>query len=320
MNLSSKLLLGFCFFALISCEKSIKTYNPKTPNLQVINSFQCTDSVAQCYITKLNDINSVNINYVTNAQVYLYDNNNALIDTLSQMQTGYYKGKVTLTNYNITYKLQSTVSGMQTAYCEFQLPKKNTFEVSSLKYNLFYVDANSFINPKIESKIIINDSPSEDFYQLEIYQIDSVLNTSLTYEYQYNLILNNGTNNALINQDYDTANNGDAYQNMFFSDKTFNGTSFSFNFYTGVSTNTSSQNYNNKTPKLMLVILKSLSKPLFDYFKTLKSQVLAQGNSGNGLSYLYNLYPFAPVNSNITNGVGVFSCYSLSMQKVIVTP
>jgi hypothetical protein len=325
MSLSFKIVLFFAVTITLSCEKKVNTYLPSAPNLQVVSGIISADSVAQCYVYYLNTINTIKQTAITTASIIIYDANKNPVDTLKHINAGFYLGSKHLTAINTNYTLISIVSNMPNATCTFQFPKATPFSINSFVYNLLYVNlSDPSSSPQYPSLITIQDPAEENFYQFELYQIDSTLTPSNQYQYTYSLIGGNGTNNTLIEKDGGSFLGGTGNEKRFvyfvFRDTPFNNTNFAFDFYSGSALFGGSPNINITAPKLILIVLKTLSKPFYLYLKSLISQSQAQNASGVGINSIYNLQPYNSVYSNIENGVGIIATYNIHYKKIIVTP
>ncbi len=309
-------VLWFCF----ACEKKITSYSPEVPPIQVISGVIVCDSAAKCYITKPNDLNTIKVSALENAKVFLYNANNSVIDTLHYKGSGLYKGKIILSSPNIFYKIISYANGYNDASCEFKLPSKPDFTINDLIYNYFYNwDPTYSIRnlPKNLSHITIQDTPNEDFYQLELYDIDSVENLPGKYDYKYNFINLTGSDNPAIKQEGEIALDLKYFTPIFFNDKLFNGVSYELDFYSGPNSNSNS-GVLSSSKRLLLVVLKHISKEYYLYLKTVNKHLLAINYSGEGFAYIYNLYPYNQVYSNIDGGTGILGSVNSSVIKKIV--
>jgi hypothetical protein len=312
-------LLSLTIF-FFNCEKTINDYHPQQKNLQVINSIQHPDSVINCQISAMAMLDGKPY-VIENALVTLVSQNNLTLDTLTYTSNGQYKSDSKFTTANEKFTLKSIAPGFPNASCVISLPQVPLFKIDTLLYNFFFQDPfnYSFDNrPKYLSGITIYDDSQENFYQLEIYDIDSSLNNNTGfYEYKYNFITYTDSDNLVVK------NEGEQHavsfsRGIYFNDETFNGTNFNLDFHTGVSS-TSSVSYGTNNTRLLAIVLKNISNHYYEYLKSSNKQFLAIDNINNNSNYVFDLYPMSPAHSNVTGGYGIIATYNYCMKKLIVT-
>ncbi len=279
---------------VFSCEKTVNTFKPKTPILQVLSALQSCDSVAECYITKTNNINDVGVNYLINCNLFLYDNNSNIIDTLKLTNTNTYKGKVPLTATNQNYTIRCVTPNYPEASCIFNFPLKTNFTIEKKATDV--------------TRITIDDMPGENFYYLQSFKVDSgEIGNYHPYIYIENTLF---SDNDLF-KNINTGSHPYNLEGLFFSDVGFDGTTFFFDLK-----NKGSIGFAN--PKMKQFVLKTISKEYYNFLTTSNAHFNAQTNTGYGLNYVYNLYPFEDVYSNIKGGVGIYATYNATYKKIIL--
>lgn len=311
MNLSFKYFFGICvLFLTYSCEKEVKTFSPENKKLQIINSLQCFDSVAKCFITNINDVNTININPITNAFVLLYDETETVIDTLKHLNNGLYKGNIKLNKVGIPYHIKSIVNLLPNINCYFKFPVKPNFEVADFKYIGLPLGTSSHNYNGTNVTITLNDlGTPNDVYSINVLMLDSFFKSGgyIKNYREYAFYSDEPSIKSPEIQDFQFDNG------RLFDDYLFNGTSrvINLNVYTdnriGVNTFT------------FFIVVKTYSSEYFKYYKDYDTQLIAQQNSGIGLNYLYNLYPYKAVYSNIEGGAGIYGCYNYAVITAKVT-
>jgi len=310
-----KLYLYLNIFLLViffSCEKTVTSFKPENPNLQVISAIQSYDSVAECFVTTTNSVNNININYISNAHIYLSNASHTVIDTLVYTSSGKYKGKIKLNKLNQDYFLQSQVSNYPVAGCSFQIPDSIKFDIVPNPFDTIppWTDF-----PPIVYRVInfdIKDGPEENFYLVECFFVDSG-EVGNYYPYQYSSIQLQTDNVIAIKQGLNGAILGNY---IYFDDKSFNNTSFLFDVKLFAIP---PKRHSGDHEAMYLFVLRTLSKSYYQFLKSNANHQLGKDYADLGINYIYSLYPLDEVSSNISGGVGIYGCYNTSVKKVILT-
>lgn len=311
MNTSFKYYtIFFMLIVISSCEKTITNYKPITPNLQVLSSLQCIDSVATCYLTKTNDLNDIVIHPIDNSTIYLYDSNNFIIDTLKYYTNGLYRGKVKLNQPLINYSIRSIAPNYPEANCTFQFPINTDYTITNTIYNEIPTNYSSSTYNGSRVFININDPSDINYYSLNVYLLDSVLSGS-NYKKTYTEMVFT-SDDPSIKKDMIYDNSGGFAEGFLFSDGLFNGTNHS------IELNIASAHRPDNS-FTFVIVLKTLSEEYYKFYKGYNKQYEAQINSTIGLNYLYNLYPYDAIYSNINGGLGIFAGYNYTAKTVTIT-
>jgi len=310
MNLSFKVLLCCLAFLLVACEKIEKSYQPKAPALQVITARQSIDSVATCLITQINSLDDVKAHPIENALVVLFTDNNQALDTLKYLGKGIYRGKVVLTETKKVYRIKSIAQNYPDAECSFAIPEKAVFTISS--FDLSNEDIHLAIYaPESRATITIVDPPEKNYYDIECFTVDSTVNANGQLIYRYRPVIIFSENLTAAAECQNISSSG-----IYISDQTFNGSNFSFEFYAVFLSSFSSNNQPEKKYKILIVV-RTLSEEQYQFQKTYCNQVNAQNEKGEGAGYIFSLYPFNPVYSNIVGGTGIWGAYNTATASII---
>jgi hypothetical protein len=170
------------------------------------------------------------------------------------------------------------------------------------------ISSHNFSGTNVKLKLNDNASTS-DIYSINVFMLDSIYRSSgyikQFNEYQFYSDEPSIKSDEVFDFNY--------HSGRLFDDYLFNGSNreINLNVYTqdrvGINTFT------------FYIIVKTYSAEYFKYYKAYNAQQFAQQNSGIGLNYIYNLYPYNAVYSNINGGTGIYGCYNYTVIITTVT-
>ncbi len=295
----------YLFFLLIlsfSCTKVIdispKYFNPQP----VANCIFKTEHRIDCYLAESNSILDTGINWLSNAQVDIYENG-LLKENLLELEKGHYISAF-YPEADKNYEIKAKTS-------KYEISAFNTIpelsDLLSFKYTL-PAGFNSEGTPYYEADISFKDAPeTTDYYEIAVYRKYSTENKK-TYINQFY------TNDKII------LNEGDVeYQpgSLFFSDELFNGHIYNLKFKYTSGWGIDSSGY--IPDSNYYLIFRSVSKEYYLYRKSWTRHRYFQNNIDQGI---YTLFKGDPVEmyTNISNGYGIFAGYGETEKQLIFVP
>lgn len=302
------ILIAF-FFIFSSCEKKLDIDLPDSDKKIVVNGIVNPDSLMKVRISKsLNVLDNGNVEYLSDAVVKLYKDD-VLMEELNNMNSGYFMSSV-FPEINANYKLTIDYSGLTSVNSEIQLKKAvnivSVDTVSEVRINNYgdgYIDTSYIMHFEIKIK---DDADKSDYYFLSLRAIIPV------YDFiddEYVIIASEETNMFFESDDHVFRNSEwftlDGMQGIVFTDEMFNGNEYSFDIEHYIFKN---DEFDYKQLGTMYYVkLLTVTEDVFNY---ISSYNLNQQT-------LYD--PFAqPVQiySNIENGLGIFSGYTMSVDSL----
>lgn len=277
-------LVTIGFLALYSCEKEIPLDAEQSDSRLVFNSIFSANDTIFVNLSKSKSI--LDEQYVdpsiTGAIITLLDANGNLLATAEEVGLGNYFIADVLPEVGKTYELRAVKSGFENISATSYTP--SIISIASL-------DTMTAANGDFDFTFNINDPASESNYygisMIAYYRIiDEFSMDTFYWEVPYyttqEVYIDNGTQD-IDGQTYDSE--------FFFSDKTFNGTSFSFKG--------SKYAEDWEGPELLyyVAVVRSMSEDLYKYKISYQKYSETQGNFFAEPVRVY---------SNVENGFGIF--------------
>ena len=293
-------------FIFSSCEKKLDIDLPESEKKIVVNGIVNPDSLMKVRISKsMNVLDNGKIQYLSDATVKLFKDD-TFLENLNNMDSGYFQSSV-VPEINSDYKLTVDYSGLTSVNANIKL--QDAVEIMSID-TVSEIQINDFWETKImhfDIKIK-DDAEKEDFYFLSLRAMIPVYEfidtTLLIVGYEEGNMYFNSEDPILRNSESFTL---DGMQGIVFSDEMFNGVEYTFDIehyidkYEDIGENDLSTMY--------YVKLLTITEDVFNYIT----------------SYNLNQYtqydPFAqPVQilSNVENGLGLFSGYTMDVDSVFI--
>jgi hypothetical protein len=294
LNLSfSSSILFLLLIMVSSCIKEITIDFPNYEESVIVNSIFRPDSLIQIFLNKSQFILDTKKTTLSNATVYLFENNQ-ILDTLIPKDSTYlskYKPKP-LT----PYKIQIQHPDFQTDItAEDILPELPEFSNIHFEDSLYFGGEGRFFS---QISIEIQDDPhQENFYELLLYLIKE--SDSFPYFDQSELYFDPVKNDRILLQE---SNLDFSEKNLLFSDQEFienrhlfkiNFRPFSYSFF----------NPNNRI--YLIAKIRNVSKSYFNFKKQLRHHI-----EGGFYDIWDGTGEAIRLNGNIQNGYGIFAGYS----------
>ncbi|NJO88357.1 MAG: DUF4249 domain-containing protein [Chloroflexia bacterium] len=292
------LIISVLFFT--SCEKTIYIKIEDQGRKLVVNSIFASDDSVHIQLLESKYIMDGTYQYfpVEDASISLFENQTE-VETVSQNEFGNYLFSSKLTEaqqYSIV--VNSTLHGTATA--QSYLPDES--KIDKIEYQLKlsgeseykYIENAKF---KVEFTDVAN---TENFYQIRAYTkyeepiIDPNTNEIIGLISRKNFIQIGSEDPSVYDELYEIPG-------IFFSDELFDGQQHTISFETDYF------NYNNDTQTIYFIQLNSLSKDLYNYYRSYSQYEETKDN------------PFAEpvkVYNNIENGFGIFGGYTTAVDSV----
>ncbi len=284
------------FFILSACEKTedIVDFPIKNPEL-VVNAMFSPDNIFKFQVShSLSVLDNAELENLSDATIYLYEDG-IIIDTITQqyMDESYYSTKTPILGRKYAIKVYH--QGYHYVESEDFIP--TPVSINSLSYiikdsSTFYDEyTNEHIGYCIFSLSVDFDDPTENNYYL--------------FSGYYNSV-DNYYGDTIINNIYFKEKEGEnafvetySSEGIIFSDKYFNGKSFSFSVEIEDNDFDSGKTY--------IFVLNTLSRNAYLYKKSLAMYENA-----------HNIFFSEPVQvyNNISNGYGIFAGYSFTIDSL----
>ncbi|MEA3494930.1 MAG: DUF4249 domain-containing protein [Bacteroidota bacterium] len=299
------------YFALIfvttafffSCEKTedIDDFPLVTPQL-VLNCMFSPDSSWEFQLSKsLSVLDNAEIEYLKNATVKLYKNNQ-LINTITETnKKTFYVLQNNTAEFGAKYKVEISRKGYKDISSTSTLP--TMVEISGLTKSVkdsstYWSQHGTWGELTGHINVKFNDSKAGDnYYMLSIFSIDTNTyynypDTTISYqEININYHINDETDNPAIEIQSE--------QEYIFSDKYFSGQSIEISAYI--------EDWNFTPNKTFVVVLYSLSREAYLYKRSL---ALYYERGENPFSEPVQVY------GNIENGFGIFGGYTMDVKSI----
>lgn len=283
----------------ISCKKELPFPDVDAETLLTANSFFSPESMLQVHVSESCHINDTlcSFNFIPNAEVLLKDQTGNVLATLQHQSNGIYSPDNLNLNHEANYQLEIEHSTKKLT-AESQIPK--TFSCIYLGKEEGVFDGYAAWRFDIE----INDNPDEEnYYLLEGYI--EILDGE--HEYSDNTV--NGyllPQTAHLTNDVNTENNSISsgvdfitypLRSIYLPDKNFNGQTYRTHFALY-----DDDIYFPEFEEFKAhLFVKSVSKEMYEYYKSLDLYRLSQSNLFAEPQQIY---------SNITGGIGIFAGYT----------
>lgn len=334
---SVRLCILFSALFFISCESLISSIEFEVEDAIVVNSLITPDSLFSCHLSKLADPIVDVFDVVENAKVFVF--NDATNDTIAQLlyqKNGWYKAEKAKPETEIEYRLEVIVEGYDKIIAQTSVPCKG--KAKNISLNEYGAWDRLTPGEKIsELDFTIIDSANVRnyydihfagcFFRILLYENNIFVKTLSPYE-PYSpksgesIVISSDslkTRYAICNT-YDCLsevilNEGLSYKgsysySLFFSDEFFDGNE--------IRIESDAHIFNRK---MGLFVLKTYSKELYDYQKSLIQQEWEEGEKNANL--YQGKFNFSneqvEVVSNITNGYGIFAGYNVRTYMVVDT-
>lgn len=280
----------------MGCEVVVDVDMPIKPASITVNSVINPDSLVEAYLfTSQHVLSDEQFQPLEGATVSLFEGGEFL-ETLAEVKGRggftFYRGQTAPTPGN-SYRLEVSKNEFEAVQAETVLPFCNA-TLSELSYRESVRD--EFSQGEYTFTVTVNDQPGSNYYQVGLYapyfifehdqETGENVITDTIYFQQY-----------LQSEDPIFSDVGYHEQGLTFSDALFEGKSVKISFNTYLP-----YYYDVQVTEMEVILtLKEISEPLFNYQTTAALQNNLEGN------------PFAepvPVYNNIENGYGVFGGYS----------
>lgn len=292
------LALIFLIF-IISCKKELPFPNVDAEPLLVINSLYSPDSLLQIHVSESCHINDslCAFNFIMDAEVLLKDQLGRVLANLEHQGSGFYSPDNFVLNNQTNYQLEVNHSN-KLATATSRIPKAFSCTYLGKEEGIF--DGSVAWGFDIE----IADNPEEEnYYLLEGYitildgehhdETSEVNGYSLPHTAHLTNDINAENNSITSGIDFVTY----PLQRIFLPDKNFNGQTYPTRFALSDS-DVYSLDFEEFKAHLFV---KSVSKEMYDYYKSLAKYELSQSNLFAEPEQIF---------SNIKNGLGIFAGYS----------
>lgn len=299
---------------LTSCLKQKVINIDKVPNQYVVNGLFSPNDTLQVSISKsqfLNDTN--NINYISNAQVQLFENDNYLENLtyqppLSIFTVGIYNSSFTNFKTGKNYSIKVNIPGYEKEISASDIIPKSTARISQLAQ---LVDQDTIIM-QYSFNLQSTDPNTDDYYHLFFEQrsVQWILNGSDTlktftpWTQALTLILDNPESFIANTSEPFLLNVGESLYGFMLDDKTVGPNGKTINVFT------------NKLPSFgnsyleSRIVVHSVSKKYFDYYLS-----VSQYNRTKDVP----LSEAVIISNNIINGIGNFSGFVKDSSAAIRT-
>jgi hypothetical protein len=277
---------------LISCEKIIEFDVETTTPKIVINSIFNTDDNWNVHLSSsLSVIDTSNLTNIENASVYIFDDQNQIIETLVHDSLGYYHGILKPID-GLKYKIEASALNFETVNAIDSIPQKSTITA---------LDTSSFVfngNERISISIGFNQSMSiSNYYKIAVKIGREKYSTTLDQN-GFNIIDTNYKEKWInVRPESSFAERTSNPKEIIFNDNTFNSNeeSVSFSIKNLIHKHNQDSNY---SLKFITIYFFGISHDHYIYYKSLK---IFEDNSLNIFAQPIQVF------SNINNGFGIFA-------------
>lgn len=292
-NLSIILFLSL----LASCEKEIPLDEDQIKPRIVVNSVFAANDTVKIHLSESRNIlynNGGTLPNITDATAKLFDGSNNELGTFTHDMEG---------NYYLASSLPQAGNSYQLTVSHPNFDNITSTSTTPSIVNIIAIDT-SRIGDQLYIDIQIDDNPNQTNY----YSLSARTHSSYTWETEPGVFetetyaYDSWICSKDINVEGTASETGEiCSQELLFSDKSFNGTSYTFRM----------SDYYDESRDYLIISLRSMSADLFKYRVTYNNY---QENSGNPFGEPVQVY------SNIENGFGIFSGYSEFQDSIIFTP
>ncbi len=306
--LSISLILAFS-----ACEKKLDIDIPEGEKHIVVNGLITPDSLLTVSVSKSQNIlEDDDISFLTDAVVKLFGND-IFVENLLHVNSGVYISTL-IPEIGVNYKINVDYNNLKSVVADMIL--KNPVEIVSVDTTVEvhtndYGGGDTYKEYEIHYKIKIeDDGNTNDYYFLALSLIQPL------YEYdEYGLLTFVGyeeTNEYFnTNDPVFRDNNEFTLDGMFgsvFTDELFNGTQYTVNISTGYSFG----NYTGKLDGEEYLIKVKLLTVTEDIYRYITSYNLNQKTKYDPFAQPVQIY------SNIENGLGLFSGYTMDVDSLVL--
>jgi len=300
----------FLLIFLISCSEVIDIKVDEKEKKIVLNSIITPDSLIKVHLTKSIGVLEAdsNVKFIENAQIQLFENDN-FIENLTYDKNGYYNSK-TFPKIGNIYTLKATNNELQDIETKTTIPtnvaiKNITYKIDSIAYptQMYDVETNTFYDTimytidKFKVNVTFDDAvDTKNYYYL------CFANKNPIYDYLTDSIIGERyffTYYSLINSDNYTYFYMDGLNGYMVSDNFFNGKQFTIN--------ADLMGWGGYLPTLYIFLI-SISEDFYNY--AISNDKYREA-SYNPLAEPVNVF------SNIKNGFGIFTSYSVSIDSLV---
>lgn len=320
MNFNQEIMkYTFLLFSLIiifgSCRKKLDIDIPDTKKHIVLNGIINPDSIIRVRVTKSKGVlDNNNIENLSSAIVKIYKNN-VYEEDLEYSDSGYFYSSVK-PEINSDYKITADYAELQSVEAETRLTEPIEIQSIDTVIQIKITDWGGYIDTsyEIHTELKFEDNvSSSDFYAL------SVSTLIPNYDYSDTSVVFLGYD--AYENDYDTSNpvlnkrNNefflDGMSGRVFNDELFNGNTYKLPFtiyYQNnnvIDKNISASSYPSKIVIRLMKVTEEIYNYVFSY----------------NLNQQTNEDPFAQpvqVYSNVKNGLGIFSGYTMSTDTIVI--
>ena len=304
------ILLFALALSISSCKMKTKVDIdiPDTERHIVVNGLLTKDSLIKVRISKSQGIfDDKKIEYLTSAKVKLYKND-VFIEEMQHTDTGFFKSTL-YPEIDADYKINVEYDKLKTVNAKTHLSEPNniikvdtSMQVSSAYYyneeTGYYEDDENGKSYDVKFKIKIKDKSSDDFYFLAI----STLTPEYDHEPPYSFIGYNEVNEVFNTEDLVIKKRGQYFTlngnyGVVFNDEMFKNKEYTFNL--------SSSFYKNNDDNKETYIIVKLMTISQDIFRYVISHNINEEVGDDPFAQPVQVY------SNVENGLGLFSAYTL---------
>jgi len=305
-----KYIYLFVFFVLLvfsSCEKKLDIDLPDSEKHLVVNGIICPDSLFRIRISKSqNVLDNDPISYISDAIVELIVNGTDTV-TMEPYHEGIYEVNI-YPKVNDSYKLFVDNNELTPVTSNVTLlpPVPITSIDTSIQYNTYdYGDGNYYGEYEIHFDISVSDDPSmDDYYFLAVSTIQPIFEDNGFGQFYLSgfeeYYLDYDSNDPVFKSNSQFTINGITGQVV--SDEIFNGTDYTFSINTNFFPFYNIEGLNYNEPIQVIVKLLTVNADIYRYIISFN---LNQETQYDPFAQPVQIY------SNIENGLGIFSGYTM---------
>ena len=315
MMKNSILIIAITTILFSACEKILDIDIPDNRKHIVVNGIVNSDSLIQLQVSKSqNVLDTDDILFLTNASVKLYANN-TLIEDLIHADSGVYVSNV-IPEIGVDYKINVEYDNLKSVNAHIML--QNPAEIISIDTiielldNVYeggesYGDEGLYQQYEIHYEVRIADTGnSNDYYFLALSRLQPI------YDYENEIPVITGYEEMIEYYDsndpvFRGSNNEYTLDKMYgkvFSDEIFNGKEYNID----ISTNYFKDEFQEEPAKIYIKLLTVNS----DIYRYITSFNLNQQSKYDPFAQPVQIY------SNIENGLGLFSGYTMDVDSLIL--
>lgn len=285
-----------------SCLKNIPLPDETSNPITVVNSTFTIDSTLSVHISESCHLNVEHCNetFISNASVIVNDDAGVFLSNLTHQSNGVYSSSDIDLSAGSKYQIEVSHPGQGNTVTKAsnKIPKSFNAIVKIAEERLVGLTQTRSFNVEIE-----DDPDEENFYLLfgtfEIDEGEHEHSTEIINGYEFphvhHYTLDINAENEEIYSKFDVTEY--ALPHVYLTDKTFNGQTYT----TEMAIADADVLYNEKTSSKATIFVRSVSREMYEYFKSIDIYNLTQGSIFSEPE---------PIYSNIENGAGIFGGYT----------